>query len=185
MACWWRKWAGELKQTRWQTVSAVLRRRDRVQRQRVIDSQYVCVCLPIRAGLGLQQRHCNCLDCQTSQRSSCHCCWLDQRAFCLSVSLSPLHMQNFRIWFFFIANPSNSLIISYPPVCLDVCQSLSLFLFFLTSVHCGMFSGFYRSISQAQCEVFASNTYYIAFNPPHDSSTSPVLLPSTQNKYHG
>ena len=109
-----------------QTVSAVLRRRDRVQRKRVIDSQYVCVCLPIRAGLSLQQRHCNCLDCQTSQRSSCHCCWLDQRALCLSVSLSPLHMQNFRIWFFFYCH-SLKLSGNHLPTCMFRCLSVSLF----------------------------------------------------------
>lgn len=46
------------------------------------------------------------------------------------------------MFFFFIATPSNSLLISYTTVCLDVCQSLSLFFLFLTSVHCGMLSVF-------------------------------------------
>lgn len=128
MACGWRKRTGELKHTRWRTVRAVLRRRDRVQRQRVIDSQYVCVCLPIRAGLSLLQRHCNCLDCQTRQRSSCHCCWLDPRALCLSVSRSPLHMQNFRICFFFHCH---SLKLSFNLLhnCMFRCLSVSLFVF--------------------------------------------------------
>lgn len=40
-----------------------------VQSQGVMARQCVCLCLPITAALSLQRHHCNCLNCQVSQRS--------------------------------------------------------------------------------------------------------------------